>query len=257
MKRYGVVLILACLFSGAELFGTESAATLEARLKAVTKSFRVSYKTKPDKAIAELLTSVEALGQAFPKSEQPWRLLANAAEFASKPTHKKRLFEKLVALDAKQFPKITREAKEELAWFEFLERPIDLRFTAADGRDVDLAKLRGNVVLIYFCASWCPPCVHEYPKLKSVYDQFHKQGFEIIGISVDQSHASFDRYTQRKKIPWPQHYEDNGWEGDLMKRFRVRYIPRLFLLDRTGRVAHQDTRQHLEEKVRELLAKLQ
>ena len=101
MKRYGVVLILACLFSGAELFGTESAATLEARLKAVTKSFRVSYKTKPDKAIAELLTSVEALGQAFPKSEQPWRLLANAAEFASKPTHKKRLFEKLVALDAK------------------------------------------------------------------------------------------------------------------------------------------------------------
>ena len=33
-----------------------------------------------------------------------------------------------------------------------------------------------------------------------------------------------------------------------MKRFRVRYVPRLFLLDRTSRVAHQDTRQHLEEK---------
>ena len=41
-----------------------------------------------------------------------------------------------------------------------------------------------------------------------------------------------------------------------MKRFRVRYVPRLFLLDRTGRIAHQDTLQHLEEKVRELLAKL-
>jgi len=257
VKRYGVVLILACLFSGAELFGTEPVASLESRLKAVGKTFRASYKTKPDKTITELLSSVEALGQAFPESEQPWHLIANTAEFASNPTHKKRLFEKLAALDAKQFPKITREAKEELAWFEFLERPIDLRFTAADGHEVDLAKLRGNVVLIYFCASWCPPCVHEYPKLKSVYDQFHKQGFEIVGISVDQSRASFDRYTQQKKIPWPQHYEDNGWEGELMKRFRVRYIPRMFLLDRTGRVAHQDTRQHLEEKVRELLAKLQ
>jgi hypothetical protein len=41
-----------------------------------------------------------------------------------------------------------------------------------------------------------------------------------------------------------------------MKRFRVRYVPRLFLLDRTGRGSHQDTLQHLEEKVRELLAKL-
>ena len=255
MKRFGFVLILAYLFSGAELFGTEPAASLEEQTKAVSKTFNASYKTRPDKAIAELLTSVEALGQAFPKSKQPWRMLANAAGVAKEPTHKKRLFKKLAALDAKQFPAITSQAKEELAWFEFLERPIDLRFTAADGRDVDLAKLRGNVVLIYFCASWCPPCVHEYPKLKSMYDKYHKQGFEIVAISVDKSRASFDRYTQQKKIPWPQHYEDNGWEGELMKRFRVRYIPRLFLLDRTGRVAAQDTRQHLEEKVRELLSK--
>ena len=255
MKRFGFVLVLACLFSGAELFGTESAASLEERTKAVAKTFHTSYKTKPDKAIAELLTSVEALGQAFPKSNQPWHVLANAAGFASETTHKNRLFKKLAALDAKQFPKITREAKEELAWLEFLEQPIDLRFTADDGRDVDLAKLRGNVVLIYFCASWCPPCVHEYPKLKSVYEKYHKQGFEIVGISADKSRASFDLYTQRKKVPWPQHYEDNAWEGELMKRFRVRYVPRLFLLDRTGRIARQDTRQHLEEKVRELLAK--
>jgi thiol-disulfide isomerase/thioredoxin len=257
MKRYGVALILACLFSGAELFGTEPAASLEVRIKAVAKTFHTSYKIRPVKAVAELLTSVEALGQAFPKSEQPWHLIANTAELASNPTHKKRLFKKLAALDAKQFPKITHEAKEELTWLEFLEQPIDLRFTATDGREVDLAKLRDKVVLIYFCASWCPPCVREHPKLKSVYDQYHKQGFEVVGISVDKSRASFDRYTQRKKIAWPQHYEDNAWEGKLMKRFRVRYVPRLFLLDRTGRIAHQDTRQHLEEKVRELLAKFQ
>ena len=218
-------------------------------------SVRLDKRLKPEKTISELLTSVAALGQTFPKSKQPWQVLADAAGFATETTHKKRLFKELAALNAKQFPKITREAKEELAWLEFLERPIDLRFTAADGRDVDLAKLRGNVVLIYFCASWCPPCVHEYPKLKSVYDKYHKQGFEIVAISLDRSRASFDRYTQQKKIPWPQHYEDNGWEGELMKRFRVRYIPRLFLLDRTGRVAAQDTRQHLEEKVRELLSK--
>ena len=217
-------------------------------------SIRLDKRLKPEKTISELLTSVAALGQTFPKSKQPWQVLADAAGFATETTHKKRLFKELAALNAKQFPKITREAKEELAWLEFLERPIDLRFTAADGRDVDLAKLRGNVVLIYFCASWCPPCVHEYPKLKSVYDKYHKQGFEIVAISFDKSRASFDRYTQQKKILWPQHYEDNGWEGELMKRFRVRYIPRLFLLDRTGRVAAQDTRQHLEEKVRELLS---
>ncbi|MBT4226886.1 MAG: hypothetical protein HOD74_04880 [Verrucomicrobia bacterium] len=45
------------------LLGTEPAASLEARLKTVTKTFRASYKTKPDKTITKLLTSVAALGQ--------------------------------------------------------------------------------------------------------------------------------------------------------------------------------------------------
>ncbi|MED5381149.1 MAG: hypothetical protein VYC47_01160, partial [Verrucomicrobiota bacterium] len=49
MKRLGFVLILTCLSSGSVLFGTEPAASLEARLKAVAKTFRASYKTKPDK----------------------------------------------------------------------------------------------------------------------------------------------------------------------------------------------------------------
>jgi hypothetical protein len=63
MKRLGFVLILTCLSSGAVLLGTEPAASLEARLKTVTKTFRASYKTKPYKTITKLLTSVAALGQ--------------------------------------------------------------------------------------------------------------------------------------------------------------------------------------------------
>jgi len=63
MKRLGFVLILTCLSSGAVLLETEPAASLEARLKTVAKTFRASYKTKPDKTITKLLTSVAALGQ--------------------------------------------------------------------------------------------------------------------------------------------------------------------------------------------------
>jgi thioredoxin-related protein len=83
------------------------------------------------------------------------------------------------------------------------------------------------------------------------------KGLRLLGFrSINHVPVSIST-PSAKKVPCPQHYEDNAWEGELMKRFRVRYVPRLFLLDRTGRIAHQDTRQHLEEKVRELLAKLQ
>jgi hypothetical protein len=58
MKRLGFVLILTCLSSGAVLLGMEPAASLEARLKAVAKTFHTSYKT-----ITKLLTSVAELGQ--------------------------------------------------------------------------------------------------------------------------------------------------------------------------------------------------
>ena len=75
-------------------------------------------------------------------------------------------------------------------------QPVDLKFTAADGRKVNLAQLRGKVVLLYFCASWCPPCVHEFPKVKAVYEKLHPHGFEILGISLDQSRARFDDYKQ-------------------------------------------------------------
>src|SRR6266498_3501706 len=66
-------------------------------------------------------------------------------------------------------------------------KPLALKFTAVDGRPVDLETLRSKVVLIDFWATWCGPCVQEVPHVKAVYDKLHPKGFEIIGISFDQN----------------------------------------------------------------------
>src|SRR5689334_1790817 len=62
---------------------------------------------------------------------------------------------------------------------------LELRVTAVDGSEIDLSKLRGKVVLLDFWATRCPPCVEEMPKVLATYNKFHRQGFEIIGISTD------------------------------------------------------------------------
>ena len=77
---------------------------------------------------------------------------------------------------------------------------MNLKFTAADGRKVELAELRGKVVMLYFCASWCPPCVHEFSRVKAAYNKLYPHGFEIIGISLDSRRKQFDLYTKTKKI---------------------------------------------------------
>src|SRR5205823_6653645 len=63
-------------------------------------------------------------------------------------------------------------------------RPLDIQFTALDGREVNLAKLKGKVVLVEFWSTTCGPCIGRMPEVKSVYEKYQADGFEIVGISL-------------------------------------------------------------------------
>jgi cytochrome c biogenesis protein CcmG, thiol:disulfide interchange protein DsbE len=68
---------------------------------------------------------------------------------------------------------------------EIGEAAPPLVLTAIDGTSIDLAKLRGKVVLVNFWATWCVPCRKEMPILDAFYRRHRGQGFELIGISID------------------------------------------------------------------------
>ncbi len=74
--------------------------------------------------------------------------------------------------------------------------PLDLKFDAVDGTKVDLAKLRGKVVLLDFWATWCRPCRMEIPNVVTTYKVLHGQGFEIVGISLDNDKAQMMKFAE-------------------------------------------------------------
>ncbi len=146
-------------------------------------------------------------------------------------------------------------------------RPIDMKFTAVDGREVDLEKLRGKVVLIDFWATWCGPCMAEVPHLRKMYEQYHDQGFEIVGISFDgapdasnpsaeQKSADMLRaFVKQKGMLWPNYYDGKAWGNEMGKKYAVKGLPTKFLLGKDGLLVGLNLHgEALESKVRELLA---
>src|SRR5688572_2027979 len=58
-----------------------------------------------------------------------------------------------------------------------------------DGSKFDLAAKRDKVVLLNVWATWCGPCVYEIPELQKLHEHYVSRGFEVIGVSVDESGA--------------------------------------------------------------------
>lgn len=143
----------------------------------------------------------------------------------------------------------------QLAIHALREEPMELTFTALDGRKVDLAELRGKVVLIDCWATWCVPCVKELPNINAALAKWGPQGFTVVGVSFDRrsDRAKLVKFVEDEKLDWPHWYHEGEGSNPFGKRFNIRSIPATFLLGRDGRLISTDTHG---EKLESLLSKV-
>ena len=131
---------------------------------------------------------------------------------------------------------------------------IPIEATTSGGKEITLETYRGKVILIDFWASWCSPCRQEMPNVKKVYKEFNGKGFEIIGVSLDESREKFQRYLKEQDIAWPQIFDGKGWNSEVGRSYAVNSIPATFLIDRGGRIRFRNLRgEELYEAVKTLI----
>lgn len=61
------------------------------------------------------------------------------------------------------------------------------RFPGLDGTELDVARWRGQPLLVNFWATWCPPCVKELPEINQFYKEAKGKGWQVLGLAVDQA----------------------------------------------------------------------
>lgn len=78
----------------------------------------------------------------------------------------------------------------------------DLSFDQPDGTPLDWKGLQGQGFILNFWATWCPPCVEELPMLNAFYRQQAPNGWQVLGLAIDQPSA-VRKFLQRIPLEFP------------------------------------------------------
>ncbi|WP_165022987.1 TlpA disulfide reductase family protein [Dysgonomonas sp. ZJ279] len=119
---------------------------------------------------------------------------------------------------------------------------VDIKGNVPDGKEVALSDYagKGKYVLVDFWASWCPPCRRDMPILVEAYKKYNSKGLEIVGVSIDDDKAAWEKGIKDLNITWPQMSDLKGWKSDLSNAYGVASIPHTVLLDKEGKIIAKD-----------------
>ncbi len=109
----------------------------------------------------------------------------------------------------------------------------DFSLTTFGGETLTLSDLRGQVVIINFWASWCPPCRDEAPYLEATWRKYRDQGVIFIGVDYVDAEPNALAYIEEFDITYPNG-PDIGQK--IAEAYRIKGVPETFYVDKTGQL---------------------
>lgn len=127
-------------------------------------------------------------------------------------------------------------------WFALPEAPASVRqgdvakaFSLPDINGVTSSLPSGEVILLNFWATWCPPCREEIPSLAALHRKFADRGLKVMAVSVDKNHDDLTGFVHENQMPFEVL---NDADSHVSHQYGVYRYPESFLIDRDGTVRY-------------------
>lgn len=121
------------------------------------------------------------------------------------------------------------------------------------GKKVKLSDIKGEYILLDFWAAWCGPCREENPRIVELYKQYHNKGFNILGVSADDSKAAWLAAIKQDGLLWENVSDLLGDKNKAAIIYGVDAFPTNYLIDKNGIVIAKNVRgKALEDKLKQL-----
>ena len=147
-------------------------------------------------------------------------------------------------------------AHDELNLVELRKAPYEMKFTALDGKECDLAALRGKVVGVVFLNVRDEASMKALTTIKNVHSQYRRQGFELVAVACDKAEDRevVAKFVKDNKVTWPVYFDGKGTENEAWAKLNVRRMPTVALFDQKGMLrTHYLRVDLLEGEVKRLL----
>ena len=111
----------------------------------------------------------------------------------------------------------------------------DFTLKSNTGKNIRLSEQRGQVVMVNFWASWCGPCRKEMPLLNDLYNEYHKLGFNLLGVNIDEDPKLAEKVLADIPVNFPILLDSKNSVSEL---YGIDAMPTTVLIDRNGKVRH-------------------
>ena len=190
-----------------------------------------------------LLEKARGFAKEFPDDRRVAALLAEVASaFEDEPKTARALLEQ--ARPAAKTDELRMRIDDDLKRLGLLGKPLEMKWTSLGGTRIDLEKLRGRVVLIYFFASTSSPSMLELDWVKQLATRV-----QVLGICLDTDPVAVPGMLSDLGVAWPVYCDGHGWQGELVRRLGINALPALWLVDGAGVLRSLDAKQDVEEMI--------